>query len=256
MATASVPDAGAHVGDWCIIARDPPRRGVNGRCPMLRFAEEVMLLLLDEEDGQMVSTDRPALHVALAGGVLMDLALEARIDTDLDHLILLDATPTGDELLDPTLASIAAAEEHPPRYWVDRIAAHADAIRDAALARLIRRGYLHRRRGRFGRGPRARPQTTVDGVAVRDVKTRVTNVLFGARLPDPREIAAICLCDVCGLFDTLLVPADRERLLPRIRQLGRMDLIAQAVLSLVGPAPAGASGRIRPLLSHGLAASG
>jgi hypothetical protein len=32
----------------------------------------------------------------------MDLALENRIDTDLDSLILLDDTPTGDSLLDPT----------------------------------------------------------------------------------------------------------------------------------------------------------
>ncbi len=37
----------------------------------------------------------------------MDLALENRIDTDLEQLILVDSTPVGDDLLDPTLARIA-----------------------------------------------------------------------------------------------------------------------------------------------------
>ena len=43
---------------------------------MLRFAEEIMLLLLDDGGGKF--TDLPALSVeyALAGAVLMDLALE------------------------------------------------------------------------------------------------------------------------------------------------------------------------------------
>ena len=41
----------------------------------------------------------------------MDLALENRIDTDLEKLILIDATPVGDNLLDETLADIAAGDE-------------------------------------------------------------------------------------------------------------------------------------------------
>ena len=43
----------------------------------------------------------------LAGAVLMDLAMEYRIDTDPERLVLLDDTPVGDSLLDPTLARIA-----------------------------------------------------------------------------------------------------------------------------------------------------
>ena len=48
---------------------------------------------------------------ALAGSVLMDLALDNRIDTDLETLTLVDATPTGDELLDPALEEIARGEK-------------------------------------------------------------------------------------------------------------------------------------------------
>ncbi|MYI21771.1 MAG: hypothetical protein F4043_03445, partial [Gammaproteobacteria bacterium] len=50
---------------------------------MLRFAEEILVLVLDEERGDL-APNLPArsLDLALAGAVLMDHALENRIDTD------------------------------------------------------------------------------------------------------------------------------------------------------------------------------
>ena len=75
---------------------------------MLRFVEEIILLLLRDEDGRFVRIPSWSFDYAIAGGVLMDLAMEDRIDTDLETLILVDDTPLGDNLLDPTLADIAA----------------------------------------------------------------------------------------------------------------------------------------------------
>ena len=62
---------------------------------MLRFAEEIILLLLNDDDGGFVYVPSWSLKYALAGGVLMDLALDGRIDTDLEKLILVNATPVG-----------------------------------------------------------------------------------------------------------------------------------------------------------------
>ena len=67
---------------------------------MLRFAEEITLLLLND-DGTFVHVPSWSLNYALAGGVLMDLALENRIDTDLEKLVLVDSTPIGDSLWTP-----------------------------------------------------------------------------------------------------------------------------------------------------------
>lgn len=70
----------------------------------LRFAEELLLLILNEDYGDLAPVPEPHLNHALAGAVLMDLALENRIDTDPEKLILVDSTPVKDELLDPTPA--------------------------------------------------------------------------------------------------------------------------------------------------------
>ena len=82
---------------------------------MLRLVEEIILLLLRDQDGRFVRVPTWSLDYAIAGGVLMDLAMENRIDTDLENLILIDSTPVGDSLLDPALAEIESGEEHDTR---------------------------------------------------------------------------------------------------------------------------------------------
>ena len=72
---------------------------------MLRSAEALFLLLLDENTGALVAIPRKNLDYALAGSVLMDLQLAGRIDSDLAGVRVIDSTPLGDELLDPVLAT-------------------------------------------------------------------------------------------------------------------------------------------------------
>ena len=81
---------------------------------MLTFAEEIVLLLLDDKSGKFVPTPIWSRKCALAGAVLMDLALHGRIDTDLRKLVVVDRSPVGDDLLDPILATIVAEQEFGP----------------------------------------------------------------------------------------------------------------------------------------------
>ena len=74
----------------------------------------------------------------LAGAVLAALALEDRIDTDLESLILLDAAPTGDELLDPVLAEIAADSAiRNAEYWIEKTVLRSDDVLELVLDRLV-----------------------------------------------------------------------------------------------------------------------
>lgn len=189
-----------------------------------------MLLLLHDENGRFERVPDWSLGYALGGGVLMDLALENRIDTDLDNLILVDDTPLGDSLLDPTLADIAAAEDkRDARFWVERTAGRADEIREEALARLVKSGILEEQEDRFLWVFRSRRYPVVDGRAEREVKLRIMEVLFSDEIPDPRDVVIICLADACALFRQLLSKQELDRASKRIEQVTRLDLIGQAM---------------------------
>ena len=199
----------------------------------LRFVEEIVLLLLRDHDGRFVRVPNWSLEYAMAGGVLMDLAMENRIDTDLENLILVDSTPIGDALLDPTLAEIAGEGEHPTRYWVERVVEGADAIHEQALSRLVERGILERQEKRVLWAFRSRRYPTVDGKAEREVKLRIMEVLLSDEIPDPRDIMLICLVDACGIFNELLSKNELGNAADRIAQVRRMDLIGQATTQAI-----------------------
>ena len=196
---------------------------------MLRFVEEIILLLLHDEDGRFVHVPRWSLEYAIAGGVLMDLAMENRIDTDLENLILVDATPVGDSLLDPTLAEIEAGEKHDARYWVEHTARRAYAIREEVLSRLVAAGILEREDDRFLWVFRSRRYPVIDGKAEREVKLRIMGVLFSDEIPYPRDVMIICLADACGIFKELLSRRELVNATARIEQVRKLDLIGQAM---------------------------
>ena len=207
---------------------------------MLRFAEEIILLLLDD-DGKFARAPSWSLTYAIAGGVLMDLALENRIDTDLEQLVLVDATPVGDSLLDPTLAEIAAAEQdetatgekRDARFWVERTAGRAEATREEALSRLVAHGILERRDDRFLWVFRSRRYPAIDGKTRREVKLRIMKVLFSDEIPDPRDIVIICLANACGIFEGLLSRQELSKASARIEQIRKLDLVGQAMAQVI-----------------------
>ena len=208
---------------------------------MLRIAEELILLTLDKESGAPKSVPGRSMRCALAGSVLMDLALEDRIDTDMERLFLLDATPVGDGLLNRSLAMIAeSGKTRPAAYWIGRLAepAIADEVRRRALDRLVRRGILERAAGgdlvTFARRVlRSRRYPAADGEAGREVELRIMGVLFSDEVPHPRDVMLICLVDACGIFDWLLSRREQAEARERINLLRRMDAIGRSVFAAI-----------------------
>ena len=215
---------------------------------MLRFAEEILLLLIDEKRGDLVPLPQWPLACALAGAILTDLELEGRIDTDPARLVLLDSTPLDDDLLDPVLAEVASASEvRDARAWVEHIADRGDEIRGKTLARLITRGILEGEEdGSVSLLPgvsRTRRYPSLDQAVREDVRLRVMRVLFSDDIPDPRDVVIIGLADACGVFERLLSPTEHTEAQARIALLGRMDLIGRSVVEAIErgtPPPAAA----------------
>ena len=200
---------------------------------MLTFAEEILLLMLDD-DGIFLPTRGGAVEYILAGAVLMDLAFANRIDNDLEHLTCLDATPTGNPILDQALAHIASSQPKDPRGWIETLAGQdTTEIRQQALASLIERGILESQDKKFLWVFRARRYPTIDGRVEREARLRIADVLLSDDIPDPRDVAMICLVDASGFLRDIFSTRELERATPRIEQLRKMDLIGHEVGSVI-----------------------
>lgn len=204
----------------------------------MRLAEELIILLLNEESGYLEQVHGWNLSCVLAGAVLADLALEQRIDTDLTSLTLVDASPTGDELLDPVLADIAAeAEARNARFWVERTAPRSDTVLHLALARLVANKILRHEIGGFwsvaGHVSRTGTYRAADGTVRREVKSRIRRTIVENEIPDPRDAVIIGLVNSCDAFRYLLSEEDYTEFRERIGLLSNIDLVSRAIAAAV-----------------------
>ena len=214
----------------------------------LTFSEELLVILLNDERRSLASLPRPAIDCALAGAVLMDLAFANWIDTGLETLFVVDRAPTGNPLLDPVLAKIAAREKTADTLaWLRELGAE-DAVRicEQAQVLLVQRGILELPEGifipaftrchetlprwrKFVRNLSARRHRRIE----REVGQRVGEALLSDGIPDPRDAALIGLVDACKLLGNVFPDHDVDRLHTRVEELRRQGLIGSELASAI-----------------------
>ena len=203
----------------------------------LTLPEELVLMLLNEESGYFHQVPGWALNCAVVGAALAELSLLARIDTDLESLVLLDDAETGDPALDPILEAIAAERmQRNAQYWIERLAPQAETIIDLSLDRLVELRVLDHHEGDFwSLSPTAWHADMFggsgEGTAAEFVRTRISKVIFNNEIPDPRDIIIVCLINTCDVF-RFMFPVDEESE-ERIELICRMDLIGRSIAEAV-----------------------
>ena len=110
------------------------------------IAEDLLLLLTDDRTGKLLVAANQA-DIALGGALLIELALAQRIDLAAEdgivrkgRLLVKDAGPTTDLLLDEALRQVAAKQGKTPK---NVAAALAKGVRARLHDRLAERGLLH-----------------------------------------------------------------------------------------------------------------
>ena len=196
----------------------------------LTFVEEIALLALDDHTGAMLPMPPMALSYALAGAIICDLAVLGRIDTDPQQLVVLNPTPTGDPLLDRALATIVAtAQPLPVSRWLAVFSEDERVMETAALDRLVARGILKRTEKKilwvFG----VRRYPTIDNQERTEVRTRLSALILGEELPDPRDAILISLLTACHLADKIFNGPQFNARSERLATLAKMDLVGREV---------------------------
>ena len=197
---------------------------------MLTFVEEILLLFLDDETGKFENMYYEEFKYALAGAVLMDLALRSKIDTDLEQLKVADPTPTGEEILDRFLSMISESDEEMNTfYWVSEIAKRGAEIRDKALESLVNRGILRVEEKKILWVIGVRRYPTVDDTQEKEVRRRLAELLKSDDIPSPHDVVLVSLADTFDLFPQIVGEYEAKKLAPRIEQISKLDLIGQSV---------------------------
>ena len=105
------------------------------------IAEDLLLLLTDDQSGKLMVASNQA-DIALDGALMIELALEQRVDVAAEdgvvrkgRLLVMDASPTSDSLLDEALGRIAAKQGRKPKNVVPVLPARGGRARAAGGGR-------------------------------------------------------------------------------------------------------------------------
>ena len=203
----------------------------------LSLPEELILMLLNEENGYFHQVPGWNLNCAVAGAVLAELSLRNRIDTDADSLFLVDLTRTGDPILDPFLDEIISEpDERNAQYWIERLAPRAESVIDETLERMVSLNILDAHDGDFWTLSGKAKNSDIFQAAADDgeggfVKDRIGSAVIEDRIPDPRDIILICLINTCDVF-RFIFQLDEEAE-ERIRFFCNIDLLGRSMAAAV-----------------------
>lgn len=188
---------------------------------------EEFLLLAYDEDGVPL-TDGTHLDNGLGGALLLELALDRRVDIEDKRVVVIDRGPTGSPLADEALARIAEDKPRRPGHWVTKLSKQA---RPRILARLVDEGVLTVEKDRvlwvFPRTkyPSANGEIPAVEAAARE---RVRAAVLGSGPVEPRT-AALCALLAATELDNVVTGLDRKRVKVRLKEIGEGAWAADAV---------------------------
>ena len=142
------------------------------------IAEDVLLLAVDDATGK-VSQWAMNLDSALSGAVLIELAVAGRVRLDRDgrsaKVVVVDSTPTGDPVLDPSLQSLV---EKDPLRLESAIGRVGKGLRERLFTSLEAKGTLRRESGKVLGIFSTTRWPAEDSVHEAGVRQQITNALL------------------------------------------------------------------------------
>lgn len=204
------------------------------------IAEDLLLLLLDDDNGKLTLTSYP--QTVLGGALLIELAITRSVEVEEKTSVWRSAKvrPAGGAPADPVLRAaydVVAAKPRTAQELVDRLGKGA---KEQLAARLSDRGILERHDDRvLGLFPRTR-WPAADSSHEREVRQRLDAVLVQGVDPDDRTGALVALLSAIDkphkVVDHRGVPAGQIR--KRAKQVAEGDWAAKAVRDAIAASTA------------------
>jgi hypothetical protein len=172
---------------------------------MLILAEELFILALDAEKGNIPGSLASQLQYGLSGALLADLALMGKIGLDeKKKLELLDWTLCGDDLLDRTLTKIVSSDRlRKMTHWVKLFSGNSKKTYKELGERLVEKGILQKESRKYLWVIPSDAFPEKDASAKYLIKNNLRAVVFTGKVPDPYVLALLGLVKACNMLDNV-----------------------------------------------------
>ncbi|MDN5354143.1 MAG: golgi phosphoprotein 3 [Candidatus Cloacimonadota bacterium] len=196
----------------------------------LTLPEELLLIALDDDEGTFVQMPMMALDYALAGALIMELALQERIGIRAGKLHLRNDSDLNDEIYNKLLQMIASESENKPvKFWIEKINFEFEDLKQTILQKLIDKKILMEKEEKILWVFHRRRYPMIHGEEEKEVKTRLREVVRQNKEPSTRDIILLSLIQACGLIDEVFSKEEQQKFSERIDSIAKLTTIGQEV---------------------------
>lgn len=201
---------------------------------MLNFniPEKLFILSIDDHRGAIASSAKNTLGYGLAGALLAELALANKIKLQGTRLAVIDVTPTGDALLDNTLAEIVAQKKNMKfTRWLETHAGKP-LIKQIAM-RLADQKAIHIEKKRYLWVIPYEVYPQVDASAKYWVKQHLRGIVLAGEPAQAPDVALLSLLKACRLLRLVYTKDEFKYASKKVAALAVGDNLGNAVAKLV-----------------------
>ena len=199
----------------------------------LNLIEDFLLISLDDEKGRFI-LDTTYVDNGLAGAVMLELALNGKIELRDNRIHLINSDPLGNLILDQAMQAINnEKKDRKVSFWIGALNANASDIKHVTLKNLTEKGIISKQEGKTLWVFSYNKYPTKDSLPENEVRSRLNNIVLDKMEPTPKCLMLLNLIDVCELSDEVFRTKEvRKAAKNKIRELtkSRSDITDQTTL--------------------------
>ena len=169
----------------------------------MRLYEELFLLSLNDQKGDVSSAAVGNIGFGLSGAILSELVLAGKIGLDAEkHVLVLNQDPIGEDLLDEALKRI---NEYPRQrkvsFWINRLSESVKKLQRRVGMGLVEKGVLQLEEKRYLWVIPYDAFPQIDASAKYWVKHNLRLVVLTSKKADPASVALLGLVRACNMLE-------------------------------------------------------
>ena len=201
----------------------------------LNLIEDFLLISLDDEKGRFI-LDTTYVDNGLAGAVMLELALNGKIELRDNRIHLINSDPLGNLILDQAMQAINnEKKDRKVSFWIGALNANASDIKHVTLKNLTEKGIISKQEGKTLWVFSYNKYPTKDALPENEVRSRLNNIVLDKMEPTPKCLMLLNLIDVCELSDEVFRTKEvRKAAKNKIRELtkSRSDITDQTTMEV------------------------
>jgi hypothetical protein len=196
----------------------------------LTLSEELMLLALDDDEGDVIFSASMALQYGLAGALIFEMIFRKNIVLD-DKTVKLGANNQFEKQIYQEIVELIRSQkkEKDLEYWIWKISNKISDIKENILTRLIEKGILKKEEGKilwlikYEKYPQQNPIPEIE------TRMKIRNTVLSNSEPDAKTLALISLINSCQLVDEIFTKHERKSARKRIKEIIKNDELGKSV---------------------------